>query len=269
MNEIKNGWTEKGHEPESPPPFFTGPPREILKRRFSWEEVNPGDRLVLTVLDALTGESGEFCFEILGKRKRQEGIGHEILVRFVSGSDEFNFYTTEASCTIPLGSEGLIGVCADIIKGRKTMVDLGGMSLGRDLAFEEVENLPEEAGGYCIAHQILDGHHFVPDQPPEVTEEEIEEMFSLWDSKRRAREVINNILEIQERLEEEEGSLRLEVEEISDLEEYPDFVLRSSDPEVEKTGLALYRTSLSGVYYQKEWQRDRINHRLVIRSLEG
>ena len=125
--------------------------------------------------------------------------------------------------------------------------------------------LPEGAEGCCFAHKILDGHHLVPDQPPEITAEEAEEAFSLKDARRRSQVILKNTLRMQREIEEGERRLRLRPEDIADLDENPEFNLYQSGPEVERTGLAIWETSLPGISYQKRWTEKGIRHQLVVR----
>jgi hypothetical protein len=263
MVRIEQGWKEKGHEPGTPPSTFIGHPQEILSRRFEWRQVGIGERVVLTALDAESKEPGDFYFEVLGKRKRRIGIGDEILIRFVGGSDTFHFYTQAGKSTIPLDSEGLIGIC----RGESlTMLDVGGVSRGRHLTFEKVEGLPEEAKGYCVAREILDGHHLIPNQPPKTTIKS-REAFSRWSARRRRERILGRVLKIQKRISEGERRLRLGARDVAILDKDPGFDLRQSGPMIENIGLATWGTSLPGVLYQKQWTEFQGTfHRLIIRK---
>lgn len=249
-------WQEKGHVPEAVPPCFHGHVQEVLARRFSWELAQAGDRIVLTALDAKSNRPGDFCFEILGKRKPPPSqMGWEILIRFVEGSDNFHFYSGEEKVTIPIGSEALIGVCAELIgKTRLTMIDAGGFSAGRDLAFEEVDGLLEGQDRYCIAHKILDGHHLVPEQPLQITKQGLDGLF-----------LVRKIRGIQMALKSGEKIMKLNKDEVINLDSCPNFTLRKNQFPVEKIGEVIYETSLPNVYFRKFWSVSGIDQILLIR----
>ena len=249
-------YIEKAHELTNPPDLFAGRIPDILRHSFSWSNLEVGDRLELAALDALIEEPKIFSFELLGRRELSRGgLGKELLVRFIKGSDEFHFYTPDGGTNvINLGSEGLIGVSADLIRNGKykpsfLMISGGEVGLGRDLAFEDVYNTQgEKIISFCVARKILTGHHFVPQEPIDLELKSEDARFLLRDCLADKRSHF---------LTREEWAL---------LNAHPDFNSRV-DKDVRGLNMVIYSTSIPNFYLVESWSK--FSHEVLYRFVLG
>jgi hypothetical protein len=132
--------------------------------RIEWAQVEPGWGVVLEAHDTQTNDLGCIGFQVVDKEKRQNGL-HDVWIElddtayhFVADSED------RSNLVLPKGTLMKAGVsCEHFPHTNAYMSYLGGVAVGRDFSFTEVQ-APDRGiiGGVLIA-KVQAVHAFLPE----------------------------------------------------------------------------------------------------------